>query len=343
MLSIVNYGSSDSEEEISDEENVIRSNSQQNGSKTEEVVSDLLQKSTTINLPQPSVQKSSIAEEDDEFLHKKEIPKVVPPPTKTKVKIMIPRLSEFKDDDDDEKKQAKVLPVNKKSGLLNMLPKPSHSFAPAPKPQTPANAPQLQPPSLKLNSLDEKPSEATKKIGLIPYSLMSHKPKATDGKKPAKAKDESDDEDDEPVSSFFTFSSNDDELPKVNEDEIKALVEKEAARIEQRKRQHEQAESEPQEEIQSNSYDQYDHDQQPVDEEALKALLGGNKAKRSKIDNIQFIDLSAAEVMPNREEWKRKTLAGETSYQPTGHITEKVRNLITGSMSDSLINPLQFF
>ena len=330
MFSIVNYGSSDSENEISDEEQVNAPVVRQYGPKTEQKDEDLFEKPSTINLPQPSTKKALITEEDDEFLHKKEIPKVTPPPSKTKVKIMIPRLSEFKDDEDD-KKPAKILPINKKSGLLSMLPKPSHSFGPSPKPKPVSDMQHKseQNPSLPQHvksKQQEAPTEAPKKVGLIPYALMSHKPKTADSKKQTKAKDQEsdDDDDDETIGSFFTFSSNDDELPKVSEEEVKALIAKETARMEQRKRQNDETEPDQTEDLQNNSYEQQ---QQNVDEEAMKALLGGNKAKRSKIDNIQFIDLSAAEVMPNKDEWLRKSLAGETSYQPTGHISEKVRTL----------------
>lgn len=321
MLSIVNYGSSDSENEISDEELEV---AQIHRHTTQEENDDFLQKPSTINLPQPSAHSTNIEEEDDEFLRKKEIPKAPPPPTKAKVKIMIPRLSDFRDEDDDDAKQTKILPSNKKTGLLDMLPKPSLSFGPSPKPQS-VTVQQKAVHQIQIQS-QETPSEAPKKVGLIPYALMSHKPKTSDTKKPMK--DESDDDDhDETVGSFFTFTSNDDELPKVNEEEVKALVEKEAARMEQRKRQNEESEQSQLVEDQMDDYDQYEHRQQNIDEEAMKALLGGNKAKRSKIDNIQFIDLSAAEVMPDKGEWLRKSLAGETSYQPTGHISEKVRTL----------------
>lgn len=334
MLSIVNYGSSDSENEITDEEQDDALITQKNGPKTEERDEDFLQKPSTINLPQPSTHILAIEEEDDEFLHKKEVTKVAPPPIRTKVKIMIPRLSDFKDDDDE--KQPKILPANKKAGLLSMLPKPSHSFAPSPKPQS-VSIPQKAPLTSRnpSNQQPETALEAPKKVGLIPYALMSHKPKATESKKPLKDQESDDEDDDETVESFFTFTSNDDELPKVSEEEMKALIEKETARMEQRKRQNEETEPD---QLEEHLSDQYEPQQQNIDEEAMKALLGGNKAKRSKIDDIQFIDLSAAEVMPNKDEWLRKNLAGETSYQPTGHISEKV-SASTHLSNDSLFNP----
>lgn len=316
MLSIVNYGASDSENEISDEDEteVIQTH------QTETELDELSRKTSTIRLPEPASHKPFIAEEDDEFLHKKEVPKIAPPAIKTKVKIMIPRLSDFKDDEDDIK-IPKIQPVNKKTGLLSMLPKPSLSFAPAPRPSASNESKKVAP----IRSQQTLTTEAPKKVGLIPYALMSHKPQTVDGRKSVKSKDqESDDDDDVPVGSFFTFDSKDDELPQVNEDEVKALVAKETARMEQRKRQHEETESLDPFESDQTDLSQQQEQQQVIDEEAMKTLLGGNKAKRSKLDNIQFIDLSAADVMPNRDEWLRKSLAGETSYQPTGNILDKV-------------------
>lgn len=322
MLSIANYGSSDSENEISDDEPEIFPSTKTNESREEE--DDFLQKPSSINLPQPSIKKVLITEEDDEFLHKKEVSKVNPP-TKTKVKITIPRLSDFKDDDDEKNKQKKVLPANKRAGLLGMLPKPSNSFIISPKPSS-VPVEQKKPVPAKLIEKQVISSETPKKVGLIPYSLMSHKPKTTESQKPSKSNDQDSDDDSEDVGSFFTFTNNDDdELPKVSEEEVKVLVAKESARMEQRKRQHDEVETNRLAEQLNDSQVEIVHQQQEeIDEEAMKALLGGNKAKRSKIDNIQFINLSAAEVMPNRDEWLRKSLAGETSYQPTGHISEKV-------------------
>lgn len=324
MLSIVNYGSSDSENEISDEEDEISSKVI---NKIVETDDDLIHKTSKIHLPERSTNKSIIEEEDDEFLHKKAVPTVAPP--KAKVKIMIPRLSDFKDEEDkDEKLSLKMQPANKKSGLLGMLPKPSQSFAPAPRPASATvskNPPTTMVTSTK--SSQDPLADAPKKVGLIPYALMSHKPKAQDSKKPEKKKEEgSDDDDDDQVGSYFTFASQDDELPQVNEEETKALIAKETARMEQRKRQNEEVEPD-QIEDESLALHEEQQRQQMLDEEAMKALMGGNKAKRSKMDNIQIIDLSAAEVMPNRQEWIRKTLAGETSYQPTGNLIDKVRNI----------------
>jgi proline-rich protein PRCC len=209
-----------------------------------------------------------------------------------------------------------------------MLPRPANCFAPAPRPSNNHIEHQFKPaPVSQQQTVTQdpaKPAEAVKKVGLIPYSLMSHKPK--EGEKLTKKKDEdSESDEEEQGGSFFTFSSKDEDLPSC-EDEVNALVAKETARMEQRKRQND--ETEPQEQQYENYQSDPQQQQQSVDEEAMRQLLGGNKAKRSRVDNIQFIDLTAADVMPNRDEWLRKTLAGETSYMPTGNIVDKVSNIV---------------
>lgn len=197
------------------------------------------------------------------------------------------------------------------------------SFAPASRPKNQSSTHiQLQPGAcLPQQSLGGTQTvEAPKKIGLVPYSLMSHNPNAA-----TKTKHESDDDDD--LGTFFTFDNKDDELPKVSEDEVRALVAKESMRLELRKRQCGESVAHQTSHDLSDQYEQQKHtvDNQNIDAEAMKALMGGNKAKRSRVDDIQIIDLSASEVLPNRDEWLRKTLAGETSYMPTGNIVEKVK------------------
>lgn len=319
MLSIVNYGASDSENEITDDEEepqngIINGNDE-----------DILKKPTTIKLPEPAVIHNIIEEDDDEFLHKKEIPEVRPPPKiKEKVKIMIPKLSDFKDEEEEKKIKKYPTATNKKSGLLGMLPKPSHYIGPSAKqpqiiiPSKPS--PSIAPEKLKSSSSQDQPS--TKKIGFIPYALMDHK-KAADDKKLAKKAIESDSDDEEDATSFFTFSSKDDDLPKVSEEEIKSLIAKEADRIEQRKRQNED-EKESEDDFHEQQYSQHYQQESNIDQDAMKALAGGSRAKRSKMGDVQIVDLTDNDVLPNREEWLRKTLAGETSYLPTGQIDDKV-------------------
>lgn len=332
MLGLANYGSSGSEDEISDEE--VEVSKPTNGiNKISENIAVDLTISSKIKFPQPKQNKIELEEEDDdEFLHKKATPSIAPP-KKEKVKIFIPKLSDFKEDDDEDYiKKVKMPIAKKKAGLLGMLPKPSNSFAPAPKPkaiQIPANIPRK--PSTVTSSDGTEPStsntttEIPKKVGFIPYKLMSHAQKTDDKKK---KKEESDSDDDDP-SSFFSFASNDDDLPKVNDEEVRALVEREQSRMEERKRQHEESLIEASTEDIYQPEEMQQQNETQLDEEAMRALLGGNRAKRSKIEDIQIIDLNADEVMPNRDEWIRRSLAGETGFIATGKINEKVSLKIT--------------
>lgn len=199
-----------------------------------------MQSGNTVDKPSGAVRsqtlRSDITEENDEFLKKKATPTAVPS-KKGKVKIMIPRLSDLKNDDDDVEKELvkKVPTAAKKSGLLSLLPRPSQSFAPAPKPIKPLenNAVQQKYSLLRKPHVVTSSVEPPKKVGLVPYALMSHNPKAQSSS--SAKKDESDDEGDS--ESFFTFDSKIDKLHKVSDEEVRALVAGESKRLELRKRQ----------------------------------------------------------------------------------------------------------
>lgn len=335
--SLVNYGTDSDEDNISDEEEVVVAHKNGVNSNKIENEDSFLEIQTKIKLPQPMKVAISSVEEDDEFLHKKEVPELAPPPptvskVRQKVKITIPKLSDFKDDD-DEKDEGPKYPTatNKNAGLLGLLPKPTHSLKPMSKKQisippsiqksTPSVTQAVSSTTTTVSSGQEK-----KKVGFIPYALMEHK-KASDNKMSSKTKgnDSDDSDDDDDMSKpFFSFSSKDDDLPNVNEDEIKAMVERETNRIEERKRQAEMPNQSEYEQDYTNSYEPHQQ-RSEFDQEAMKALVGGTKAKRSKLDDIQIVDIAAHEVLPDREEWLRKSLAGETSFMATGKIDEKVR------------------
>jgi len=328
MFSLVNYGNSDSENEISDEEEETPAH--QNGAIIDDDITETVSK-IRLQLPAPvaAFKKAvEIEEEDDEFLHKKAIPTVAPPPPpKQKVKIVIPKMSSFKDVDEDREPKIKApTATNKKLGLLGMLPRPAHTFGPAVK-ATVSEKPTFAPssssgiPSTASTSTIAKTDAPPKKVGLIPYALMEHKKKADLLKAKKVEESDSDDDGDGDGNSFFSFATKDENLPKVSEEEIQALVDKQTEKLEQRKRQHEDSEKIQQAE---QSYDLYQQQQQEMDHEAMKALLGGNRAKRNKLDDIQIIDLSADQVLPDRDEWVRRSLAGETSYMATGKMVEKV-------------------
>lgn len=341
MLSLVNYGSSD-EDNISDEDEQVQTATKPaNGVEKEEELTEIKSEST-IKLPQPKNIKNDTLEEeeDDEFLHKKEVIEIKPPTAvpkvKQKVQITIPKLSDFDDEDDDKKvNSGPKFPQNRKTGLLNMLPKPAHSFVSiAPKTDIPAVQPKITEPISKIIQKDTEKiatesstshqQEVTKKVGLIPYALMDHSKKKEDIKKLKRKPQDSDDSDEEVGSTFFSFDSKLDDLPKVSEDEIKALIAKEANRMEERKKKSEQPEEMEHEQSEYSQYYQQQQEQNKFDQDALKALVGGTKAKRSKVDDIQILEVSENHLV-DKEEWLRRNVAGETSFIPTGKIDEKVR------------------
>lgn len=323
MNSLVNYGNSGSEDEITDEEDSEIVIKPQNIKHILLEIDDFeldLSKSKIHNiLPQPISKTKNIfavEEADDEFLLKKAIPTVLPDnKKKEKIKISFPSMSSFKELE-EEKKIITPTVQNKVSGLLGMLPKPNSLMFMKSKRSTPA-------PVTKTSTVS-KP-DIMKSVGLIPYSVMNKsKAAAVDEtkKKNQKTNDEDNNSsDDEAPTSFFSFSTGDDDLPKVSENEINDMVAKQTARMEILKKQGQEQETYV-EEIQEPSGSQQ---QEPeFDQQAMQALLGGNRAKRMKTDNIQFIDLSAKDLT-DRDEWLRKTIRGETEYQPTGNISEKVR------------------
>lgn len=322
MLSLVNYGSSDSENEITDEEDpsevpIVKEND------TKQTEQDLLKSSLSLLLPEPAKRLHTavqLIEEDDEFLHKKALPTAAPP-KKEKVKIFISKLAEFKEDEDDKKVAKLPSATNRKTGLISILPKPSTSYFPASSLTAASAAPSVA--STAASARENSAAEpAKKKVGMIPYALMAHN-KASALKKAQQEKNVSSDSDDDEPSTFFTFASkDDDDLPYVNEEEIKALV---ASKMNKKRHVEEHEIAEP---TKTEEHDLQQSQYTEIDEEAMKALLGGNKAKRSKIDDIQIIDLSAEQVMPSKNEWLRRSLAGETSFIPTGNLVEKGPNAL---------------
>jgi hypothetical protein len=322
MLGLVNYGDS-SDDDISDEEEVIIEKDE-----------GLSKNSTLFKLPEPKkVNKQTIneiEEDNDEFLNKKEKPELLPPisvsKVKGKVKISIPRMKDLnKDDDEDESDRSRtksLVSYPKAPGLLGMLPKPNHSLAK----DKPIQAVDKRPLSAASSTVTSNNSDEVKKnVGFIPYALMNHK-KVVDKMKSKKKNDSSSDEDDDDNEPFFTFNTNNDHLPKVSDQEIQAMITKAANKIEERSKASSENHLEMQNEEQNAHYIQ-PQSTNNFDQEAMTALLGATKAKRSKLDNIQIIDISANDVV-DKDEWIRKTLAGETSYVATGKIDEKVIALI---------------
>lgn len=324
MMSLVNYGNSGSEDEITDEEDneiVIKSQNNNIILEVDDLELDLSKSKIHNSLPRPISKTNSffaVEEADDEFLLKKAIPTVLPDvKKKEKIKISFPSMSSFKEVEEEKKIKTPTAP-NKVSGLLGLLPKPNSLMFLKHKPST------IVPVTVTKTSTASKP-EIMKSVGLIPYSVMNKsKAAALDEKKKKtlKTKDEDNNSSDEEApTSFFSFSTGEEDLPKVSENEINDMVAKQTARMENLKKQGEEQETYIDESQEPSGSQQQEPE---FDEQAMQALLGGNRAKRMKTDNIQFIDLSAKDLT-DRDEWLRKTIRGETEYQPTGNISEKVR------------------
>lgn len=224
-------------------------------------------------LPMPRAAASSkvfIAEEDDEFLHKKAIPmavseKLEKPPAaavKTRVKISIPSLRDFADVDKEkaEKQQSQQdkqtgEKPRKGSSLLSILPqaKSERDFAKkstAPL-ASPAKAAQNSLPPPKPISNAPKPAPAAKPA-FVPDTVKqrraAHNTEGVDGvvraqsssksnPKPTKpaaslvsVSDSDEDEDEDGNGDFFSLKS-EQKLPEVSSNEVSALVAKRAAKM----------------------------------------------------------------------------------------------------------------
>lgn len=282
-----------------------------------------------LNLPQPTtLQKKVIAEEDDEFLHKKVAPALIekPVPQKPKVparkpvKIMIPTLAEFKDDIDlGTKSMAPVGPHPMlRKGLLSMLPPPkSETFIKKPETSTDTKS---KPPITKTTSLI--PHTVTNRIKEAQTPKVQ--PSAsTDDKKPSVGSlsqvnyANSDDSDNEDGGDFFSLN-NDNKLPEVSASEIKAMVSKKANEMAEFSKQldaKQQQEQQAYEEYQANVAAAQQPPPNLRDQYDIEALVGTRAAKRARRDDIQFIEISQDEVKPSQEEWMRTSLQAETEPQ----------------------------
>ncbi|KAH8316726.1 hypothetical protein KR074_001114 [Drosophila pseudoananassae] len=312
-------------------------------------------------LPMPRTKptvKTIIEEKDDEFLHKKAIPveveKPPPPPVKQRVKISIPSLREFSDVDKERAEKAKKEgkpTVPKGSGLLSMLPqaKSERNFAKRSSTQIPPSSAPSQP-----SNNQEKP-RAT--LAFVPDTVKQRRaahntegvdglksgqkknPEGRDPSKPVQQKilkplvnaSDSEDDDDEGNGDFFSLNS-EQNLPEVSSNEISALVAKKAAKMveagnkyleEIAEKEAAEAEEARLQEEQLNQAQKRYHEQQ-LNAEAMDALVGKNaKRRRKEAKEMQIIDISGTQVMPDRDEWMRTALASSTTYQPTGVLNDE--------------------
>lgn len=287
-----------------------------------------------LNLPQPKKLQNTVEEADDEFLRKKVLPSMVEekpsklkPGTRQPVKITIPSLSELGPDDratNTNGKSFSLGPTMKKpSGLLNQLPPPKFDGIfgkPKEKPDSTSSA------SLSTATSITKPT-ITKTTSLIPHSVS--KKQAAAKSKPVTDKkattlglsyNNSDDSDnDEDASGDFFSLNTEDNLPEVSAAEIEAMVAKKANKMAEATRNLKGAE---QNTPQTYEYVQPSTSRVPEQDDInIERLIGARAAKRSRKDNIQFIDISQDQVTSSHDEWKRNQLASETQFQPTGRLT----------------------
>lgn len=321
IMSLVAYGNSsddDSDEYDSTEEKQETKPSTSTFNVSSAVTSLVAEPSVSstlsLKLPTPKNHTSdSLIEEDDEFLHKKAVPTLEPPPKpvkRTTVQITIPALQKQQEPAKLSKRIIGAQP-NKPAGLLNLLPKPSFGNF--------GKKSSADPGSVKVDpSVASKSKESN---GFIPHSVSK---KAATSKKPIKKIPANDDENSASDSSdnddFFSFHT-ETKLPEVSQEEINAMVAKKTADmktatstyLQSMKRQNEDDGGDNVEDV---------SEQSRIDEEALTALCGAKRAKRGEGPSV-VIDLSHDEVLPNRDEWLRTQLTSTTEYQPRGMVDEE--------------------
>lgn len=294
----------------------------------------------SLNLPAPKQSQAlDVEEADDEFLHKKVDPSLIEKPTQPKktqkqkagtrqpVKITIPSLAELRTNDDDAAtssngKSFSVGPNPKKSsGLLSMLPPPKFNGIfgkPKEKPDSTSTAASAAP--------------ITKTTSLIPHSVSKRQAAAIKPKPPNAEKKSSlglsynnnsddSDADDDASGDFFSLNA-ETKLPEVSAAEINAMVAKKTNRMAEFSRnldvEQQRAAAEAYEYAQTAGASNAtvpDHDQINIE-----ALIGARAAKRSRKDDIQFIDIRQDQVASTNDEWMRNRLQSETEFQPTGRL-----------------------
>uniref|UniRef100_A0A182MMJ3 Proline-rich protein PRCC n=1 Tax=Anopheles culicifacies TaxID=139723 RepID=A0A182MMJ3_9DIPT len=333
-----------------------------------------------LHLPAPkTLNDLSVVEEDDEFLHKKAVPANIPlpqPPSALgmaakpkvrngKVQITIPSMKDFVDGDDEQSgKKAKpiigaALP-KKSTNLLSMLPKPrtalfdakpmgssSTSFGPS----TSASFSKRLVPDSVANRPRNVPLSATKSNNRTSTSTNAKSASASAPSSQANNSDEDDEEDDQMVD-FFSFNKVD-ELPTVSTNEISAMVAKKAAKIAENVRKFAESDEQMDASVSATpetgndtaaTYQTASESEDLASETALAALIGGNRAKRARIEEVDLIDITSADIVPSKEDFLRRQLQDETGYVPTGHLvgdwtcTSKRKSHITQLASKAQAN-----
>lgn len=319
-MSLVAYGNSSGEEsdeyDSTEEKQEIQpstSHSIASGPITSLYAEPSTSSTLTLKLPTPKTHTSnSLIEEDDEFLHKKAVATLEPPPKPVKrstVQITIPALQKKDEPTKLNKRVIGALP-NKPAGLLHLLPKPSFGYFS--KKSSSADAASTN------SSVAAKPKASN---GFIPHSVAKM---AATTKKPVQ-KTPADDENSGSESSdnddFFSFNS-ETKLPEVSQQEINAMVAKKTAAMKTATTTYLQSMERQKVDVDADEVEDLSEQQSRIDEEALAALCGAKRARRGDGPSV-VIELSDDQVLPNRGEWLRNQLQSTTEYQPRGMVNEE--------------------
>ncbi|XP_052869815.1 uncharacterized protein LOC128275374 [Anopheles cruzii] len=295
-----------------------------------------------IHLQLPAPKKTNdlnVEEEDDEFLRKKATPVEAPPAKESnikpklrngKVQITIPSMSDFKDVDDGpggSKKDKVVIGAalpKKATGLLSMLPKPkTNFFQPSSKPQPSPSAVSETGPGFSKRLVPDS-------VANRPRSVPASAPKSSVRPPLAPAINssqdpDSDDGEDGGTTDYFSFNKVD-TLPTVSANEITAMVAKKAAKIADTVRKF--TETEPPaasvdqctKELSASVMPETAEQTDLANETAMAALIGGNRAKRARVEQVDLIEITSEDIVPSKADFLRRQLQDETGYVPTGHL-----------------------
>uniref|UniRef100_A0A182S906 Proline-rich protein PRCC n=1 Tax=Anopheles maculatus TaxID=74869 RepID=A0A182S906_9DIPT len=296
-----------------------------------------------------------------------------------KVQITIPSMKEFADGDavQNAKKEKPIIGAalpKKSNNLLSMLPKPrtalfdskpsasssaagpstSASFSKRLVPDSVANRPRNLPLSATKSNNPNRPRNvplsATKSNNRTAADSGTKSVKSTVSLSTQADNSDEDEDGDEQMVDFFSFNKVE-ELPSVSTNEISAMVARKAAKLAENVRKL----TESEQQAEANASAAYENDtalthrpeeaaEDLASETALSALIGGNRAKRARIEEVDLIEITSADIVPSKEDFLRRQLQDETGYVPTGHLvgdwtcTSKRKSHITQLASKAQAN-----
>lgn len=212
-----------------------------------------------------------------------------------------------------------------------MLPKPKAEqlFTSTNLPTAPGTIPKTTTRSLVPHSVAKKAT-----VSKTPLPGPSATKKLTEKKPLIPDHDSSGDEDECTAADFFSLTTSDkDALPEVSKNEINLMVARKSAKIAevfakydrleaQEEQQRLDMEAEAAAAHQSLLAQQQAVRNQTMDAEALQLLVGGSRAKRARMADVDMIELSHDQVMPSKDEWMRTAVASSTTAQVRGQLKD---------------------